>query len=108
MKKFLTISFITLALVAVAVNVHAPVVHATTPTSSAAPAGSNNSTQFSSADLTSGYNSVMTFIMGLFAWLVGVAAITLDNAVYYTVITMGNYVHNLTAVGVTWRILRDI
>ena len=47
-------------------------------------------------------------IMGLFAWLLGVASLTLNYAVYYTVITMGTYVHNLTAVGVTWRILRDI
>jgi len=46
--------------------------------------------------------------MSLFAWLLGVAAITLDNAVYYTVVTMGNVVKELTAVGVAWRILRDI
>ncbi len=54
------------------------------------------------------YNFVMEMIMSLFAWLVGVAAITLDYSVYYTVITMGNYIHNLAAVGVAWRILRDI
>ncbi len=52
--------------------------------------------------------SVMTWIASLFAWLVGVAALALDYAVYYTVINMGSYVHNLTAIGVTWRILRDI
>jgi len=51
---------------------------------------------------------VMNWIMSLFAWLLGVAAITLDNAVYYTVLTMGSYVNNLAAVGVTWTILRDI
>lgn len=56
----------------------------------------------------SAYDSVMTHVMSLFAWLVGVAAITLDNAVYYTVVTMGDFVKHLTAVGVTWRILRDI
>lgn len=54
------------------------------------------------------YASIIQWIMKLFAWLVGVAAITLDNAVYYTVVTMGDYVKNLAAVGVTWRILRDI
>jgi hypothetical protein len=54
------------------------------------------------------YASIIQWIMKLFAWLVGVAAITLDNAVYYTVVTMGSYVKNLAAVGVTWRILRDI
>lgn len=52
--------------------------------------------------------NVMQWIMSLFAWLLGVAAITLDNAVYYTVVNMGNYVGHLSAVGVTWRILRDI
>lgn len=60
------------------------------------------------ADTASQYGAVMTWIMKLFAWLLGVAALTLDYAVYYTVVTMGNYVHNLTAVGVAWRILRDI
>lgn len=54
------------------------------------------------------FSTVMIWIMTLFAWLVGVAAITLDNAVYYTVVTMGNFIQNLTAVGITWRILRDI
>jgi len=55
-----------------------------------------------------GYNSVMQWIMGIFAWLVGVAALTLDTTVFYTVVTMGDYVHKLTAIGVAWRILRDI
>jgi hypothetical protein len=50
----------------------------------------------------------MAPIVSLFAWLVGVAAGTLDWAVYYTVIRMGAYVSDLTAIGVTWRILRDI
>lgn len=54
------------------------------------------------------YNTVMQKIMSLFAWLVGVAAILLDNVVYYTVVTMGDYVNKLSAVGVTWRILRDM
>ena len=55
-----------------------------------------------------GYNYVMIKIMSLFAWLLGVAALALNYAVYYTVVTMGDYVHNLAAIGVTWRILRDI
>lgn len=54
------------------------------------------------------YNGIMIKIMGLFAWLVGVAALTLDYAVYYTVVNMGSYVSHLAAIGVTWRILRDI
>lgn len=58
--------------------------------------------------VSSGFGPIMTWIASLFAWLVGVAALTLDYAVYYTVIRMGDYVHNLTAIGVTWRILRDL
>ncbi len=54
------------------------------------------------------FSQVMIFIMGLFAWLVGVAAMALDYSVYYTVVNMGSYVHNLTAIGTTWRILRDV
>lgn len=54
------------------------------------------------------YNIVMQKIMELFAWLVGVAALTLDTAVFYTVVRMGEYVNNLSAIGVAWRILRDV
>jgi hypothetical protein len=50
----------------------------------------------------------MIKIMTLFAWLTGVASVTLDTAVYYTVVKMGNYISNLSAIGVAWRILRDI
>ena len=57
---------------------------------------------------SSSYSFIMQLIMSLFAWLRGVAAITLDNAVYYTVVTMGNYVNNLSAVGIVWQVLRDI
>ena len=59
-------------------------------------------------DNSEGFSQVMIWIMSLFAWLVGVAAVTLNYAVYYTVVTMGDYVNNLSAIGVTWRILRDI
>lgn len=59
-------------------------------------------------DTASQFGKVMTWIMSLFAWLVGVAALLLNYAVYYTVVTMGDFVHNLSAVGITWRILRDI
>ncbi len=54
------------------------------------------------------YGGIMTFIMSIFAWLLGVSALLLDYAVYYTVVTMGDYVKNITAIGVAWRILRDI
>lgn len=54
------------------------------------------------------YDSVMMKIMSLFAWLVGVAAMTLDYAVYYTVVAMGSYIKGISAIGVTWEVLRDI
>jgi hypothetical protein len=52
--------------------------------------------------------TIMTWIMSLFAWLVGVAMVALNYAMYYTVLNMGSYVKGLAAVGVTWRILRDL
>ena len=151
MSRFLTISFVALALLVGAAGV-APAAHAQSSVENgglceadgdcisdvcgengvcaAAPADrERNSTDASTAgasvaDTVTGQNNtatlpapppgletfgpVMTAIMTLFAWLVGVAAITLDNAVYYTVVTMGDYVKNLTAVGVAWRILRDL
>ena len=61
-----------------------------------------------STDYDGALASIVQWIMLLFGWLVGVAAMTLDNAVYYTVVTMGNYVKELAAVGVAWRILRDV
>jgi len=70
------------------------------------PTGPDNPTKIDTTD--SAYNGVMGRIASLFAWLVGVAVITLDNVVFYTVITMGDYVHKLSAIGITWRILRDI
>ena len=59
-------------------------------------------------DAGSQFGSVMTWIMTLFAWLVGVAALSLDYVAYYTVVSMGSYVGNITAIGVAWRVLRDI
>lgn len=51
---------------------------------------------------------IMAFIASLFAWLLGVAVVTLDYAVYFTVVTMGTYVKDLTGVGIAWQVLRDI
>lgn len=127
MKRFLTTSFILLALVVGAPSI-VPIAHAacipdpgdpsacyesdgsscTCPTSSPDPAAGTPTKGGSTADQTnSALATVMTWIVTLFAWLVGIAAIILDNAVYYTVVTMGNYVSHLSAIGVTWRILRD-
>lgn len=55
-----------------------------------------------------GFNYVMWLITSLFAWLVGVAALTLNYAMYYTVVDMGGYITNLTAIKTVWEILRDI
>ena len=54
------------------------------------------------------YDTIMMKIMSLFAWLVGVAAMTLDYAVYYTVVVMGSYIKGISAIGLTWQVLRDI
>ena len=107
MRRFLSISFITLALVTSVISVVPSVTSHGLAFGSQIAHAADNPTQLGSADADASYNGVMVKIMGLFAWLVGVAAITLDNAVYYTVVTMGKYVSNLTAVGVAWRILRD-
>jgi hypothetical protein len=59
-------------------------------------------------DTSKGFGTIMTWIMVLFAWLVGVAALTLNYAVYYTIVKMGAYVNSLDAIGVTWSIMRDV
>ena len=109
MRKFFSISLITLALVVCVIGVVsvAPiVVHA-----QSAAAGTGNPINGALANPAGSSGilvGVIQWIMMLFAWLVGVAALALDYAVYYTVVTMGTYVKNLTAIGVVWRILRDI
>ncbi|MDP2655016.1 MAG: hypothetical protein Q8P17_00410, partial [bacterium] len=131
MKRFFTTSFVILALI-VGTAGAAPAVHAQfgsldTTEGQNAPSAEEQasvnipgiSTPDPAAEKTvtplppgppndSIFASVMQWIMSLFAWLVGVAAITLDNAVYYTVVTMGTYVNNLSAIGVAWQVLRDI
>lgn len=58
--------------------------------------------------LDKGVAWVLNLVAKLFAWLLGVSIILLDNVVYWTVVKMGAYVNDLAAVGVTWSILRDI
>ncbi|MBI2409840.1 hypothetical protein HYV30_02235 [Candidatus Kaiserbacteria bacterium] len=72
------------------------------------PAGGNITTQFKGPEGSASYNFVMAFVMNLFGWLMGVAALTLNYAVFYTVVTMGTYVHKLSAIGLVWQIMRDI
>jgi len=117
MRTFFSATFITLALLVGAAG-QVPTAHAQfealvdsplteQQASQAAVSAGNIKTDLKSST-DDGYNSVMTKIMSLFAWLVGVAAILLDNVVYYTVVKMGSYVNSLSAIGVTWRVLRDI
>lgn len=54
------------------------------------------------------FDMVMTKIMTLFAFLVGLAATMLDNAVYYTVINMGHFINGLPALQTTWTTFRDV
>lgn len=58
--------------------------------------------------LRKGLNAIMWAITGLFAWLVGVAALMLNYATLYTVVNMGGYIKSLSAIETVWRILRDI
>lgn len=71
-------------------------------------AAKETSTGYKAGDSDSVFSTIMVKIMSLFAWLVGVAVLTLDYAVYYTVFQMGKYIQDLTAIGVAWSILRDV
>src|SRR3989344_2272270 len=53
-------------------------------------------------------SGVVSFIMTIFAWLLGVAMVVLDSTVNFTVVRMGDYINNLSAIGIAWRILRDV
>lgn len=134
MRRFLTISCTSLALIISVASAHAffvpQMAHAqavpTSPPSTPAPtptvvdsisdaqrnqgtdtSGSGRPTSFS-VDEGGIFSKVMIIIMSIFAWLLGIAMVTLDYSVFFTVVTMGEYVKELQAVGVTWRILRDI
>ncbi|MFZ3044050.1 MAG: hypothetical protein WA058_03005 [Minisyncoccia bacterium] len=126
MRRFLTTSLILLALVvsaaptayaqdygytsiAPAANTDvAAQANADAATSGQLKAAANTPTDPALGDAGSMFGGVMIWIMSLFAWLVGVAMITLNYAMYYTVITMGDYISHLSAIGVSWRILRDV
>ncbi len=97
---------------AYAANNEAPKGFAPAPVASPSQAAYKKPTSPTQPTSNQQYDGIMTAIMGLFAWLLGVAMLTLDASVYYTVIHMGNLLSNnnggLAAVGVAWRILRDI
>lgn len=136
MRRFLTLSFIVLALVTSTTAGLIPVAHAEGETckknedcASGTTCYGASDTDKTCMDTQDAYKKadekratekndidmidkalawIMVKIMSLFAWLVGVAALVLNYAVYYTVVTMGDYVSKLSAVGLTWSILRDI
>ena len=119
MKRLLLTSIIILALLvgapSVTTHVYANASDTVTGTVGAQPAidaAAAEAAAKSTSDLKEktdeGYNYIMMKIMGLFAWLVGVAAITLEYAVYYTVVNMGSYLNNLSAIGIAWEVLRDV
>ena len=92
------------------VPVAAPVARAQAAAPASQPvAGTNGAVPVPPAvDSGAAYSEFMAKIMSLFAWLLGAATLMLDYAVYYGVVVMGDFVKELSAIGVTWRILRDI
>src|SRR3989344_7844186 len=73
-----------------------------------APGGQSQTAEYKPDALDSTVGWLMNKIASLFAWLLGVAAITLDYVVFYTVIKMGDFVTSMTSIGIAWRVLRDI
>lgn len=122
MRKFLTALGIALALVvsvpafvpALAIQAHAlgSAGNAEGAESAGAEAAkgtpTNGGGEADSSLINSALDVVIVSITGLFSWMVSIASVLLDNVVYYTVVTMGAFVNDLNAIGVTWRILRDI
>lgn len=114
MRKFLTALGIALALVvsvpafvpALAIQAHADAVEDTNAAAQNSP--TNGGGEADSSLINSALDVVIVSITGLFSWMVSIASVLLDNVVYYTVVTMGAFVNDLNAIGVTWRILRDI
>jgi hypothetical protein len=116
MKRRLTIALVALALLASVAGVGVPQAYAgapappTAPTGGVAPiAGDQNAVvPVGGAETSQVMGTIMGWIVTLFAWLLGVAAITLNWVMYYTVVTMGSHVGQVAAIGLTWSTLRDI
>ncbi len=47
-------------------------------------------------------------ILSLFAWFTGIAGVLLNAAIYYTVVTMADFVNSLGAILTSWKIIRDL
>lgn len=125
MRKFFIASFFSLTLLAGAAGTFVPTAtYAQTPAADPAPAadtaqnpapaapGTGESKPMAAGkDDDESFSGLMTTIMSMFAWLLGIAATTLNYSVYYTVIIMGKLLNGtggLSAIGVTWQVLRDI
>lgn len=129
MRCVLLTSFLALALLISAGSLYAPTTHAqsgvlappatppTAPTvwgaigekqTNPTQEGTDKPTSYAVTGMNKAMGSIMMFIMSIFAWLLGLAMVLLDNSVYYTVVTMGTYVKDLSAIGVVWHTLRDI
>jgi hypothetical protein len=110
MKRLLITALFTLALLVGATG-SAPLVHASAGAQAGAVSDAQSAANKNATDPGSpgaGFATIMQWIMKLFAWLLGIAALALDYSVYYTVINMGAYVNNMAAIGVTWRTLTSI
>src|SRR3989344_7390701 len=104
-------SLATLLVLLGALGAFAPLAMAQAPSPTppgGAPGGQSQTAEYKPDALDSTVGWLMNKIASLFAWLLGVAAITLDYVVFYTVIKMGDFVSSLTSIGITWRVLRDL
>ena len=79
-----------------------------TPSTQPGTDANKQSAQMAQGASMGNFGPIMAAIMGLFAWLLGASTLILDYSVYYSVVVMGDFVRNLSAIGVAWRVLRDI
>ncbi len=54
------------------------------------------------------YGEIGYAMLSLFALFTGVAGVTLNAAVYYTVITMADFVNGLGSILTAWKVIRDV
>src|SRR3989344_1105033 len=107
-------SLATLLVLLGALGAFAPLAMAQAPSPTppgGAPGGQSQTAEYKPDALDRTVGWLMNKIASLFAWLLGVAAITLDYVVFYTVIKMGDFVSSVQGVeniGIAWRVLRDI
>src|SRR3989344_9253375 len=73
-----------------------------------APGGQSPTAEYKPDALDRTVGWLMNKIASLFAWLLGIAAITLDYVVFYTVVKMGDFVKSVANIGIVWRIFRDL